>query len=30
MSETIAGRYQLGDIIGTGGMSEVYVANDTV
>ena len=26
----IANRYELGDVIGTGGMSDVYEATDTV
>ena len=26
----IADRYELGDVIGTGGMSDVYAATDTV
>ncbi|AKK04405.1 serine/threonine protein kinase [Corynebacterium mustelae] len=30
MSELIANRYQLGSVVGTGGMSEVYAANDTL
>lgn len=30
MSERIADRYELGELIGTGGMSEVYAATDTL
>lgn len=30
MSERIANRYELGELIGTGGMSEVYAATDTL
>lgn len=30
MSELIANRYDLGEVIGTGGMSEVYIAKDTL
>lgn len=30
MSERIADRYELGELIGTGGMSEVYAASDTL
>ena len=28
--ETIAGRYELKDVVGTGGMSSVYCAYDTL
>ncbi|AUZ41965.1 Serine/threonine-protein kinase [Corynebacterium pseudotuberculosis] len=30
MNDVIAGRYELGEVIGTGGMSEVYSATDTL
>ena len=29
MNELLGGRYQLGEMIGTGGMADVYVAQDT-
>jgi len=28
-SALLGGRYKLGEMIGTGGMADVYVANDT-